>query len=172
QAPPGRALRMRPVGRCEKHPPGTSSWAHLRDRRETRASGIQQFLGIRENWRPRGPSERTPTANWQDCFGRPSAAGSTSRAAKHREQKDSDSHSDLRTVRWHNAKLAPITFLAAIANSLADTSVGPFGVFVAQKEKQKEKGPAPKNGAFSKIIPAATYVPTQLPVQYHRPGEA
>jgi hypothetical protein len=22
------------------------------------------------------------------------------------------------------------------------------------------------------VIPAATYVPTQLPVQYHRPGEA
>jgi hypothetical protein len=38
--------------------------------------------------------------------------------------------------------------------------------------EQKEKGPVPKNGAFSKIIPAATYVPTQLPVQYHRPGEA
>ncbi len=36
----------------------------------------------------------------------------------------------------------------------------------------QEKGPVPKNGAFSKIIPAATYVPTQLPVQYHRPGEA
>jgi hypothetical protein len=26
--------------------------------------------------------------------------------------------------------------------------------------------------AFSKLIPATTYVPTQLPVQYHRPGEA
>ena len=36
----------------------------------------------------------------------------------------------------------------------------------------RKKGPDPKNGAFPKIIPAATYVPTQLPVQYHRPGEA
>jgi hypothetical protein len=27
------------------------------------------------------------------------------------------------------------------------------------------------SGPF-KIIPATTYVPTQLPVQYHRPGEA
>jgi hypothetical protein len=26
--------------------------------------------------------------------------------------------------------------------------------------------------ALLEIIPAATYVPTQLPVQYHRPGEA
>jgi hypothetical protein len=36
---------------------------------------------------------------------------------------------------------------------------------------EKEKGPVPKNGAFE-IIPVATYVPIQLPVQYHRPGEA
>jgi hypothetical protein len=26
--------------------------------------------------------------------------------------------------------------------------------------------------AFCILIPATTYVPTQLPVQYHRPGEA
>jgi hypothetical protein len=26
--------------------------------------------------------------------------------------------------------------------------------------------------AFIKLIPAVTYVPTQLPVQYHQPGEA
>jgi hypothetical protein len=25
---------------------------------------------------------------------------------------------------------------------------------------------------LSNLIPAVTYVPTQLPVQYHRPGEA
>ncbi len=37
---------------------------------------------------------------------------------------------------------------------------------------EKEKGPEPKFGAFCEFIPAATYVPTQLPVQYHRPGEA
>ena len=27
-------------------------------------------------------------------------------------------------------------------------------------------------GAFFSLIPAATYVPTQLPAQYHRPNEA
>lgn len=27
-------------------------------------------------------------------------------------------------------------------------------------------------GAFLNLIPAATYVPTQLPAQYHRPSEA
>ena len=26
--------------------------------------------------------------------------------------------------------------------------------------------------AFCNLIPAVTYVPTQLPMQYHRPGEA
>jgi hypothetical protein len=38
---------------------------------------------------------------------------------------------------------------------------------------RNKKGPGPEIEAFLfKIIPAATYVPTQLPVQYHRPGEA
>jgi hypothetical protein len=36
----------------------------------------------------------------------------------------------------------------------------------------KEKGPEPEFRAFCNFIPAATYVPTQLPVQYHRPSEA
>jgi hypothetical protein len=39
------------------------------------------------------------------------------------------------------------------------------------RKSGKEKGPEPEFGAFD-FIPAATYVPTQLPVQYHRPGEA
>jgi hypothetical protein len=39
--------------------------------------------------------------------------------------------------------------------------------------QRKEKGPDPKIEPFCfEFIPAATYVPTQLPVQYHRPGEA
>jgi hypothetical protein len=37
---------------------------------------------------------------------------------------------------------------------------------------QNEKGPDLQTRAFSDNIPATTYVPTQLPVQYHRPGEA
>ena len=39
----------------------------------------------------------------------------------------------------------------------------------------KKEGPdtALRDQALAlEIIPAATYVPTQLPVQYHRPGEA
>jgi hypothetical protein len=47
-----------------------------------------------------------------------------------------------------------------------------LGYVLSNLPGTQEKGPVPKNGAFSKIIPAATYVPTQLPVQYHRPGEA
>ena len=41
-----------------------------------------------------------------------------------------------------------------------------------ETEGRKEKGLSPKTEAFCNLIPAATYVPTQLPVQYHRPGEA
>ena len=38
------------------------------------------------------------------------------------------------------------------------------------QRQRKEKGPEPEFGAFFNFIPAATYVPTQLPVQYHRRG--
>jgi hypothetical protein len=38
---------------------------------------------------------------------------------------------------------------------------------------KKKRPPNLFGGLFFLIlIPAATYVPTQLPVQYHRPGEA
>src|SRR5882762_3192956 len=37
--------------------------------------------------------------------------------------------------------------------------------------KQKKAGLINQTGLFN-LIPAATYVPTQLPVQYQRPGEA
>ena len=36
----------------------------------------------------------------------------------------------------------------------------------------KKAGPLINGPAFFNLIPAVTYVPTQLPVQYHRPGEA
>ena len=39
------------------------------------------------------------------------------------------------------------------------------------QRQRKKKAPNWSSGPFE-IIPAATYVPTQLPVQYHRPGEA
>ena len=42
----------------------------------------------------------------------------------------------------------------------------------AATKATKRKGPDPRNGAFCEFNPAATYVPTQLPVQYHRPSEA
>jgi hypothetical protein len=38
--------------------------------------------------------------------------------------------------------------------------------------KNKKAALCKIRAAFSNLIPAATYVPTQLPVQYHRPGEA
>ena len=37
---------------------------------------------------------------------------------------------------------------------------------------KSKKGLHPKIEAFFNLIPAATYVPTQLPMQYHRLGEA
>ena len=37
---------------------------------------------------------------------------------------------------------------------------------------QKQKGRSEDTDRPFEIIPAATYVPTQLPAQYHRPGEA
>src|SRR5271154_6123221 len=42
------------------------------------------------------------------------------------------------------------------------------GHYIVQRKRPRSVG----SEAFSKIIPAATYVPTQLPVQYHRPSEA
>jgi hypothetical protein len=38
-------------------------------------------------------------------------------------------------------------------------------------QANKKAGLITQTGLFN-LIPAATYVPTQLPVQYHRPGEA
>ena len=43
---------------------------------------------------------------------------------------------------------------------------------MAEEEKQKGPGHAWRDRGLLEIIPAATYVPTQLPAQYHRPGEA
>jgi hypothetical protein len=40
-----------------------------------------------------------------------------------------------------------------------------------KQEGTKKKAPIRRTGPLE-FIPAATYVPTQLPVQYHRPGEA
>jgi hypothetical protein len=40
------------------------------------------------------------------------------------------------------------------------------------REKEKGRSRLRPGPAFVKLIPAVTYVPTQLPVQYHRPGEA
>jgi hypothetical protein len=37
--------------------------------------------------------------------------------------------------------------------------------------ENKKAGLSAQTGLI-KLIPAVTYVPTQLPVQYHRPGEA
>lgn len=37
---------------------------------------------------------------------------------------------------------------------------------------QKQRPPGVSGAAFFNLIPAATYVPTQLPVQYHRLSEA
>jgi hypothetical protein len=37
---------------------------------------------------------------------------------------------------------------------------------------QNKKGRPEKSGRPLDLIPATTYVPTQLPVQYHRPYEA
>jgi hypothetical protein len=37
---------------------------------------------------------------------------------------------------------------------------------------EKEKGRSGDSDRPLEFIPAATYVPTQLPAQYHRPGEA
>ena len=39
-------------------------------------------------------------------------------------------------------------------------------------KKQKAPGIEWMPGAFLNLIPAVTYVPTQLPVQYHRLSEA
>ncbi len=39
-------------------------------------------------------------------------------------------------------------------------------------EKKKALKPVMASGPSFDFIPATTYVPTQLPVQYHRPGEA
>ncbi len=38
--------------------------------------------------------------------------------------------------------------------------------------KNKKRARSGDRALYFEIIPAATYVPTQLPVQYHRPGEA
>jgi hypothetical protein len=40
-----------------------------------------------------------------------------------------------------------------------------------EEAQTKKAGLLVQTGLFN-LIPAATYVPTQLPVQYHRPGEA
>jgi hypothetical protein len=41
----------------------------------------------------------------------------------------------------------------------------------SQRAKREKAGLIDQTGLYN-LIPAATYVPTQLPVQYHRPGEA
>ena len=40
-----------------------------------------------------------------------------------------------------------------------------------RERKQKRAGLKIQTGPFN-LLPAMTYAPTQLPVQYHRPGEA
>jgi hypothetical protein len=40
-----------------------------------------------------------------------------------------------------------------------------------EKVQKQKAGLKAQIGLFN-LIPATTYVPTQLPVQYHRPGEA
>ncbi len=44
--------------------------------------------------------------------------------------------------------------------------------FATSHRKQKGRVLFCGRPAFSNLIPAVTYVPTQLPVQYHRPCEA
>ena len=52
------------------------------------------------------------------------------------------------------------------------------GTYIASRSKtaigKKEKDPDAwlRHQGLLENIPATTYVPTQLPVQYHRPGEA
>jgi hypothetical protein len=43
---------------------------------------------------------------------------------------------------------------------------------VEPPHSKKGKGSDSENRSLCELIPATTYVPTQLPVQYHRPGEA
>jgi hypothetical protein len=46
-------------------------------------------------------------------------------------------------------------------------------LLICHFRKEDKKGrPESSGAAFWNLIPATTYVPTQLPVQYHRPGEA
>jgi hypothetical protein len=70
-------------------------------------------------------------------------------------------------------------FWAAI-NSLSNVSAWQGQVaFLAGYSDCRTVAPKQKKGrfdfleaAFSNLIPATTYVPTQLPMQYHRPCEA
>ena len=41
-----------------------------------------------------------------------------------------------------------------------------------EPDKKQKRAQSGEDRAPLEFIPAATYVPTQLPVQYHRPGEA
>ena len=45
-------------------------------------------------------------------------------------------------------------------------------IFRTSQRAKREKAALIAQGGLCNLIPAVTYVPTQLPVQYHRPGEA
>ncbi len=71
------------------------------------------------------------------------------------KERDSESGLDNLNLRYSPEQIQPISALAA-------------GVFPLQNQKGSDS----KIGALVRLLPAATYVPTQLPAQYHRPNEA
>ncbi len=65
-------------------------------------------------------------------------------------------------------------FTQSNSPSLQDVGAGAAALHKKQNEDGggNKKRPRSEERGLWQIIPAATYVPTQLPVQYHRPGEA
>jgi hypothetical protein len=84
---------------------------------------------------------------------------------------------ELRTeMLFHITPDLPVTTVgwSATRRTFPTTPRPPNRTLTVNKfHDHKQKGPDRKIGPFRvEFIPAATYVPTQLPVQYHRPGEA
>ena len=63
--------------------------------------------------------------------------------------------------------------IAQVNSTLTTAPAWPLGLksTVLWQTKKKAGRGVNRTGPFN-LIPAVTYVPTQLPVQYHRPGEA
>jgi hypothetical protein len=86
-----------------------------------------------------------------------------------------------RKVNWcRDAETAENKKAVLIAQGRDDGGATKKGRAEARPYTRKRRPPKAQNkkaalitqSGFLILIPATTYVPTQLPVQYHRPGEA